>query len=42
MFICLFNKLVDDLSVGVDERNNYAVDVAFPNERPYLAFAFQF
>ena len=41
VFICLFNELVDDLSVGVHERN-YAVDIAFPNERPYLAFVFQF
>ena len=41
MFICLFNELVDDLAVGVHERN-YAVDIAFPNERPYLAFVFQF
>ena len=28
----MFNELVDDISVGVKERD-YVVDVAFPNQR---------
>lgn len=32
VFFCLFNELVDDVSVGVQERD-YVVDVVFSNER---------
>ena len=28
MFICLFNEVVDDISVGVQERN-YVLDITF-------------
>lgn len=37
MIVCLFNELVDDISVGVQERD-YVIDV-FPNEHLYLGFA---
>ena len=36
-FVCLLNELVDDISVGLEERD-YVVDVAFPNEYLYLSF----
>ena len=39
LFACSMNWLTTYLLVYMRE---IAVDVAFPNERPYLAFAFQF